>query len=136
MEVWQIFIYKVITMLNILRHFVLLTTTCIQMFAKCDRLGQLLQVVVTDVSTASAAAILRVKCRVSVRFNQTHKQTNLTDILHLTAAAEAVETSVTTTCNSLSQDYTNLDDHISQTSTDTPRFKPFTLLHLHLLYIN
>ena len=30
---------------------------------------------------------------------------------------EAVETSVTTT-NSLSQDYTNLDDHISQTSID------------------
>ena len=28
-------------------------------------------------------------------------------------AAEAVETSVTTT-NSISQDYTNLDDHISQ----------------------
>ena len=31
-------------------------------------------------------------------------------------AAEPVETSVTTT-NILSQDYTNLDDHISQTST-------------------
>ena len=35
--------------------------------------------------------------------------------------------SPTTTCNSLSQDYTNLDDHISQTSIGTPRFKPFTL---------
>ena len=42
-------------------------------------------------------------------------------------ATEAVETSVTTT-NGLSQDYTNLDDHISQTSIDTPRFKPFTLI--------
>ena len=32
-------------------------------------------------------------------------------------AAEAVEMSLThTTCNNLSQDYTNLDDHISQTS--------------------
>lgn len=40
-------------------------------------------------------------------------------------AAEAVETSVTTT-NSLSQTYTNLDDHISETSINTPRFKPFT----------
>ena len=28
------------------------------------------------------------------------------------------------TTNSLSQDYTNLDDHILQTSIDTPRFKP------------
>ena len=44
-------------------------------------------------------------------------------------AAEAVETSVTTT-NSLSQDFTNLDDidQPSQTLTDTPGFKPFTLL--------
>ena len=40
-------------------------------------------------------------------------------------AAEAVETSVTIT-NSLSEDYTNLDDHILQTTIDTPRFKPFT----------
>ena len=45
-------------------------------------------------------------------------------------AAEAVETSLTTTNRlpSLSQDHTNLDDHISQTSINTPRFKPFTLL--------
>ena len=43
-------------------------------------------------------------------------------------AAEAVETSVITT-NSLSEDYTNLDDHISQTSIDTRRFKSFTLKH-------
>ena len=52
------------------------------------------------------------------------------DSLHLTlrlTAAVAVETSVATTCNSLSQDHTNLDDYISQTSIDTPRFKPFTL---------
>ena len=55
------------------------------------------------------------------------------DSLHLTVkmtAAEAVETSVTTT-NSLSQDYANLDDHISQTSIDTSRFKLSTLSKLH-----
>ena len=40
--------------------------------------------------------------------------------------AEAVEMSVTT-INSLSQDFTNLDDQPSQTLTDTPGFKPFTL---------
>ena len=34
-------------------------------------------------------------------------------------SAEAVEMSVTITCNSLSQDYTNLDDHILQTSIAT-----------------
>ena len=42
-------------------------------------------------------------------------------------SAEAVETSVTT-INSLSQDFTNLDDQPSQTLTDTPGFKPFTLI--------
>ena len=42
-------------------------------------------------------------------------------------AADAVETSVTT-INSLPQDFTNLDDQPSQTLTDTPGFKPFTLL--------
>ena len=47
-------------------------------------------------------------------------------------AAEAVETSVTT-INSISQDFTNLDDQPSQTLTDTPGFKPFTLLHDILL---
>ena len=41
----------------------------------------------------------------------------------------AVETSVTT-INSLSHDFTNLDDQPSQTLTDTPGFKPFTLLWL------
>ena len=41
----------------------------------------------------------------------------------------AVETSVTTT-NSLSQVYTNLDGHISQTSIDTPRFKPLLYYHI------
>ena len=46
-------------------------------------------------------------------------------------AAEAVETSVTTT-NSLSQTYTNLVDHISETSINTPRFKPFTLVILYV----
>ena len=53
----------------------------------------------------------------------------LTVTPHLTlkmTAAEAVETSVTT-INSLSQDFTNLDDQPSQTLTDTPVFKPFTL---------
>ena len=51
------------------------------------------------------------------------RQANLKDTLHLTlriTATEAVEPSVITTCiNSLSQDYTNLDDHISQTSVHT-----------------
>ena len=42
-------------------------------------------------------------------------------------AAEAVETSVTT-INSLSQDFTNLDDQPPQTLTDTPGFKAFTLV--------
>ena len=42
---------------------------------------------------------------------------------------------ITTTCNSLSQEYTNLDDHISQTSIDTPRFNPSTLLCSLLLII-
>ena len=43
--------------------------------------------------------------------------------------AKGVETSVTTTnTNSSSQDYNNLDDQLLQTSNDTPRFKPFTLL--------
>ena len=40
-------------------------------------------------------------------------------------AAEAVETSIT---NSLSQDYSNLDDLLSLTCTEFPGFKPFTLL--------
>ena len=56
----------------------------------------------------------------------------MADTLHLTlrmTTAEAAETSVTTTdIKSLSQDYTNLDDHILQTCIDTPRFKPFTLI--------
>ena len=48
--------------------------------------------------------------------------------------AEAVETSVT---NSLSQDYSNLDDLLPLTCTDSPGFKPFTLLEcmLHILRI-
>ena len=36
--------------------------------------------------------------------------------------AKGVETSV----NSPSQDYTNLDDQLPQTCSDTPEFKPFT----------
>ena len=46
------------------------------------------------------------------------------------AAAEAVETSVT---HSLSQDYSNLDDLLSLTFTDSPGFKPFTLLSLQFV---
>ena len=42
-------------------------------------------------------------------------------------AAEAVETSVTS-INSLSQDFTNLADEPSKTLTDTPGFKPITLV--------
>ena len=42
-------------------------------------------------------------------------------------AAETVETEVTNTNSRSWADYTNLDDRISQTSIDTPRFKPFTL---------
>ena len=49
-------------------------------------------------------------------------------------AAKAVETSVTST-NSLSQDYTNLDDQLPQTCHDSPRFKPFTLIDRSLLQI-
>ena len=38
-------------------------------------------------------------------------------LVEVMTAAEAVETSVTSTnINSLSQDYTNLDDHFSQTN--------------------
>ena len=56
--------------------------------------------VVTDVLTPLAVVIFRVKWRVNVRF-----------------AAKGVETSVTTTnTNSPSQDYTNLDDQLPQTS--------------------
>ena len=46
-------------------------------------------------------------------------------------AAKAVKTSVTST-NSLSQDYTNLDDQLPQTCYDSPRFKPFTLKQRYL----
>ena len=62
---------------------------------------------VTDILTALAAIILTLK--------MTLKMT----------AAKAVETSVTST-NSLSQDYTNLDDQLPQTCHNSPRFKPFT----------
>ena len=61
--------------------------------------------------------------------NEPDINANLTVTPHLTlkmTAAEAVETSVTTT-NSLSQDFTNLDDQPSQTLKDTPGFIPFTL---------
>ena len=45
-------------------------------------------------------------------------------------AAEAVETSVT---NSLSQDYTNMDDLPSLTCTDSPGLKPFILNMVYFL---
>ena len=50
--------------------------------------------------------------------------------------AQPIETSVTATNSRLSQDYTNLDDHISQTSIDTPiaTFKPLTLTDNIKLY--
>ena len=49
-------------------------------------------------------------------------------------AAEAVETSVTT-INSLSQDFTNLDDQPSQTLTDTSAFKPLIYFNTILRYV-
>ena len=61
----------------------------------------------TDVSTASAAFVFRVEKEVKLKM----------------IAAEAIETSVT---NSLSQDYTDLDDLPSPTCTDLPGFKSFT----------
>ena len=48
-------------------------------------------------------------------------------------AAKAIETSVNST-NSLSRDYTNLDDQLPQTCHDSPRFKPFTLSSGYLKY--
>ena len=58
--------------------------------------------------------------------DQKHKYHHLTKTLNLTlkmTATQVVEISVTT--NSLSEDYSHLDDHTKQT-TDTPGFKPFT----------
>ena len=43
-------------------------------------------------------------------------------------SAQIVETSVTTTDNSPSQDYTHPDDQTTL-SRATPGFKPFTVLH-------
>ena len=51
----------------------------------------------------------------------------LTNIIHLTlkiTSAQVVETSVSN--NSSFQNYTHPDDHTIRT-TDTPRFKPFTI---------
>ena len=48
-------------------------------------------------------------------------------------AAEPVETSVTA-MNNISQDFTNLDDQRSETLTDTPGFKPFTLEDIFIGY--
>ena len=42
-------------------------------------------------------------------------------------SAQVVETSVTVTNNSPSRDYSHLDDQTTQT-TETPGFKPFTVL--------
>ena len=43
-------------------------------------------------------------------------------------SAQVVETSVIVNNNSSFQNYTNPDDHTQQT-TDTPGFKPFTVIH-------
>ena len=58
-------------------------------------------------------------------FSQSYVQisASLTNVRGLTI----VETSVIVTNNSSFQNYTNPDDHIQQT-TDTPGFKPFTVL--------
>ena len=42
-------------------------------------------------------------------------------------SAQVVETSVNVTNNSPSQDYSHLDDQTTQT-TETPGFKPFTIV--------
>ena len=50
--------------------------------------------------------------------------------MHMTlkmTSAQVVETSVIVNNNSSFQNYTNPDDHTQQT-TDTPGFKPFTVL--------
>ena len=47
--------------------------------------------------------------------------------------SQVVETSVTVT-NSSFQNYTNPDDHTRQT-TDTPGFKPFTMLFIMLCQV-
>ena len=49
-------------------------------------------------------------------------------------SAQVVETSVIVNDNSSFQNYTNPDDHTQQT-TDTPGFKPFTVVVLKL-YVN
>ena len=62
-------------------------------------------------------------------------QTNLTNTNHLTlkmTSAQVVETSVTN--NSSFQNYPHPDDHTIQT-TDTPGFKPFTMLVVSLCRI-
>ena len=46
-------------------------------------------------------------------------------------SAQVVETSVIVNSNSSFQNYTNPDDHTQQT-TDTPGFKPFTVILLRL----
>ena len=47
-------------------------------------------------------------------------------------SAQVVETSVIVNNNSSFHNYTNPDDHTQQT-TDTPGFKPFTVLKKNLL---
>ena len=76
------------------------------MFAKC-----------TDVSTASAAVILRVKVQSIDLFHKWRvlHENEARMLFSQSILVSNYQTSVTTT-NSLSQDYTNLDDHISQTS--------------------
>ena len=67
--------------------------------------------------------------------DQRYKYHHLTTTLNLNLkmiTALVVETSVTN--NSVSKDYPHLDDHAKQI-TDTPGFKPFTIL-IKYIYVN
>ena len=50
--------------------------------------------------------------------------------------AQVVETSVTVNDNSPIQDYVNPDDQTQPTFEMTPGFKPFTVLHIFLLFLS
>ena len=76
-----------------------------------------------------AASILDTIASVGIRFGVTECfSCRLTTTFHLTlmmTSAQVVETSVTTTDNSPSQDYTHPDDQTTLLHV-TPGFKPFT----------
>ena len=66
----------------------------------------------------SSAVSLQLTLKMTATEAGSHLQSH-----HLNSA-----TSVTSTnTNSLSQDFSNLGDQLSQMSDDTPRFKPFTV---------